>query len=345
MKNKHNLLSILNVFLLSVGSIIGVGFLSGSEIWSFFTRFGETFFYVLPFMFVLLFFGCYKILKKSEIEDKYAKMYNFHKNNGKNANLMKLKLTTIFFNIEMLLCSAAMFSGLKNIIFELLKNNQIFIFVIMVVFVLLVLLKGFGSISKINILIMISFFIIIIILLGDVDVFNKNTFKSLSLIKGFNITNFFGCFFLSVLYVFMNLSHIVPIFQKQDICFSRKGKIVFSVLFSFLLCLLIFFLVLFLGVHSYLSASEMPILNYFKSQSNKMIIFYVIVLVGCLLSSLLVCLMGLKRMVETRIKTKFKATYTVVLLSLILGFLPFNFFINFVYPFIGILNLITLIFL
>ena len=53
---------ILSLLSLSLSSIIGVGFLSGAEIWVFFASFGENFVFSIVIVFVLLFVFCYKIM-------------------------------------------------------------------------------------------------------------------------------------------------------------------------------------------------------------------------------------------------------------------------------------------
>ena len=88
------------------------------------------------------------------------------------------------------------------------------------------------------------------------------------------------------------------------------------------------------------------IFDYFKTKGVYWTLFFAAVLIGGLFSTILVCLDGLKKdMLNGFAKSKVLAGFLAVFVPLIFGFLPFNFFINVVYPLIGIINFVVLIFL
>ena len=103
---------------------------------------------------------------------------------------------------------------------------------------------------------------------------------------------------------------------------------------------------IFLNKHSYLSSSDMPIFDYFKIRGAHWTLFFAAVLIGGLFSTILVCLDGLKKdILNGFVKSKVLAGFFAVFVPLIFGFLPFNFFIKVIYPLIGIINFVVLIFL
>lgn len=344
MKKLNKLFNVLNIFLLSLGSIIGVGFLSGAEIWSFFGRFGENFWIIILIVFVLMFVLCSKIIKDNCTIENNTIMQNFDKKQLKNTILIKLKIKKVFYNFEILLIASAMFAGLRNIIYELFKYNQIIIFLAVTFLLLLLLLKGSNALLSFNNLIMLGFFAVIVLLFFRLD-FCSGINQNLKVISSFDFQNISIGGLLAITYVFMNIAHLVPIFKTQELALSKKGRWIFSLTFSLTLCLIILILVLFLAQNSYLTTFEMPILNFFQTKSDLIKIFFIVVLLGGLLSTLLVCLTGIKHEFLEHIKVPFAAVYLSVILPLILGFLPFSFFINFVYPFVGLLNFVSLIFL
>lgn len=89
----------------------------------------------------------------------------------------------------------------------------------------------------------------------------------------------------------------------------------------------------------------MPLLSFFIDVGGLWEIVFVAAIVGGLLSTLLVCLMGLKSSLKRRIKSPILASYIAIIFSLLFGFFPFSFFINVVYPIIGVISFVTFVLL
>lgn len=345
MSSLKKFVKLTNIFLLSLSAFIGVGFISGAEIWTFFARFGENFIISIVILFLLLFIFCNKIILMCNSNENLNKLQEMHKIGQKNTKLTKNNIKEFLLNLEIFLFAGAMFSGLRDVVYELFVSNQVIIFLCSVFLVFVMTICGVKAISRMNFLIIGSFFVVIVILVSRDDIFNKSSVESLLSISRFSVAGVGVSVLFSVMYIFMNMAHLVPIFKVSDCEMTKRERLVFSLIFSIVFCFLIIILTLFLGVNSYLSAESMPIFKFFQNIGGWLIVFFSIVIIGGLLSTLMVCLIGLNIEVKKYIKNHFYASFLVVFFPLLMGFLPFNFFVNIIYPLAGVLNFIALVIL
>ncbi len=344
MKIQSKFFSLVSIFLLAIGSIMGVGFLSGAEIWVFFAKFGENFFVVLLLLFVLLFFYCLKVFKNIGSEGNTLKMQKTPLNKPKNTILTKSNIKSHFLFLEVLLFSGAMVSGLKSVVYQFFDVFQIEIFILFILIIFVVLCSQSSVLLKFNFVVMLTFFAMLLFVLKDVGI-STNIISNLKVISPLNARGLFSGCLLCLCYVFMNIAHLVPVLKNNQMNFSKKGQIGFSLIFSFVICLLIFVYVLFFSKNSHLSADEMPMLKFFESQGKVFYLIFVAVLLGGLLSTLLVCLSDVKEVFHKKLSSKNFAAFLSLILAIFIGILPFNFFINFIYPLVGVLSFVSLTFL
>ena len=93
-----------------MSAVVGVGFVSGAELWSFFARFGE-FCWVGIFVFAILFFWLtLKIVSKNTTSEKYVKLYKTNKNTLKYTFLTKTHVKKVLLFFSELFIASAMFS-------------------------------------------------------------------------------------------------------------------------------------------------------------------------------------------------------------------------------------------
>jgi len=340
-----NIAHFFNVLFLSIGAIVGVGFVSGAEIWTFFARFGSNFYASIIVFFVVLTLFCIKILREDEQELKMLKMHKNTINETKNTIFIKSIIKQKLLFCEIILVAATMIAGLKSLLFKLLNNNQILIFAISIIIVFLLTLMGMNFISKLNLVSVLALFLMLGILILNLGCHKDVTVFDLSMISPMSIKNISIGMFFSLTYIFMNITHLIPILKTECKFQSIRQKNIFAICFSLSIVLMIFIMVLFLNKYSFLSSSDMPIFEFFKSRGRGFNIFYSIVLLGGLFSTILVCLDGLKKDILNRLNSSVSASFFAVLLPLILGVLPFNFFINIIYPVIGVTNFVILLFL
>lgn len=344
--------------IVMMSAVVGVGFVSGAEIWSFFARFGR-FCWAGIFVFAILFFCLtFKIISKNATTEKYDKLHKINKNLSKNTILTKsrAKMTLLF--LSELVIASAMFSGLKELIWQLFKNNHALIFCLCVLLVFFLLLFGMSGIEKFNILTMlfVGFIVTTILIFGfggqGVDGESlKNVATNLSKNAGdfdviYSFKNITISIAFAVAYVFMNIVQIQPIASAYNMPFSKRKCVVFSAVMSGLMTLLIVFYVLFLHNNNFLANESMPLLAFFKNTGSDLLLaLFVYGLVFGLISTLLSCLFGVKGFVAKRVGSNTWQTFVSVMLALVFSMLDFEIFVGAFYPILGVISFIIFVFL
>lgn len=346
---KTEVKKLVNLFLLMIGTVVGVGFVTGAEIYSFFARFSANSIFGLVCFFVLFFALTYKILIKNKKDENALKMQNFDKIFSKNTKLRKicLKNFLVFFNVLMI--ASAMFSGLKFVIFQLFFSNQILIFLFCVFFVFLCLFFGIKWLAKVNgVLILFLIFVVLSMVFG---MKNCSHFATENCCNNFgdSINLSFKNITLSLLfagiYVFMNIVEIEPVIGEFKINFSKKQAVLFAGLYSFVLVLLLGIFCLFLNKFQFLTNQSMPLLSFFESLGKGKVLVFSMGLVLCLLTTLISCLIGIKKSFIDKKLTNLSASFLATILAMIVGMVPFSVFVNVIYPIIGIVNFVIYVFL
>lgn len=330
----------INLILIMLCSVVGVGFVSGAEIYEVFVRFGDFWLLSVIVFFVLMFLLTYKIIYSQNKIQKSQKMYNLQKETVKNTFLSKNRLKSILLFVGVVLISGAMFSGLKTLLLELCDSNYIFWFVGCVFIIFFVLFVGIGGLQKMDyfVLVFLAFVCVIFCTCKGDSVFNSSAFV-------FGKTkSFFGSLFFGTLYVFMNILQIQPIVSEFDLKLSKKTAISLSLVFSSLMTAILVLFVLFFRSHIELAGCSMPFLEFFKGQGSGLFYVFCLGLVFSLVSSLLSSLLGVKRFLRFKL-SNFCASLFAVFMGLILSIFNFSFFVSFVYPLVGFINFIIFVFL
>ena len=93
----------------------------------------------------------------------------------------------------------------------------------------------------------------------------------------------------------------------------------------------------------YFSKFQMPFLMLFKNQNRAVLFVFLIGLVMAMISTAVACLIGVKNKIKFSKNDENFIKIIVILSSLILGQIPFIFFIKFVYPTVAIFNFVIFI--
>lgn len=336
------------LMVMMICAIVGVGFVSGAEIYSFFVKFGNFSYISVILFFILMFFLILKILNDKTNEKNIVKLNKFHKNKVKNTNKEKDKIKSILIFLNILMVAAAMFSGFFEIVKQLFINNYYLIYIIVVCVVYFLLCIGVSGLEKFDIFVIIllmfisAVFCLNLIKDGSIFVFYKN--GEISAESG-GVKILMSSIFFVLTYVFMNIASVRPIVDEFDFNLAKKGKVKFSAMFSFFLSAILFLFILFLSCHGELFQSKMPFLEYFKQKGNLFYCFFVIGLVCALLSSLLSALFGVKRVANKLFKLNIVSSGVSMIIAIVLSFIGFSNFVNIVYPIIGIINFVIYVFL
>lgn len=347
---KKNVFGYVELFLLMLGTMVGVGFVTGAEIYSFFAKFGVSFVFGIILFFVLSFSLTYKILTNNANNENMLKMQNLHKNISKNTILSKDNIKSFLVLFNLLMIASAMFSGLKFVIYELFKNNQILIFVLCILFVFVILIFGVKCLAKVNFAIVAFLIYVILNIVISFCVTGNGSGCCAEKVANENINFGFvnitlSLFFASV-YVFMNIVEIEPVVNEFELEFNKKTAKIFSFVFACVMTLLLLLFCVFLNENKELATQSMPMLNFFESKGRASLFIFVVGLILCLLTTLISCLLGVKARFSEKFKLKnFSASFVSVFVAILVGSVPFSVFVNVIYPIIGILNFAIYVFL
>lgn len=331
------------ILVLMLCAIIGVGFVSGAEIYQFFVRFGRFSYLGVLIFFLVLFYLVIKILNDNNQAEKVYKM-NILENNTKNYTFslkFKIKSKLIFFNGLMM--ASAMFAGLFNIINNLFFNNYYLLACFAILIIFLILLFGISGLEKFDYVVIVFFVIISIFLILNIN--KSNIAIEFDYDFTDNCNNLLLALVSSVVYIFINIIQIQPILIENKLNFNAKQKKLFAFIFSAIMTIILLIFIKFFNHNLYLKNSEMPFLKYFKNRGGAIYIIFLMGLLLSLLSSLLTAMIGVKKVFRNKISSNLFATFATMGLVLIFSFIGFSNFISIVYPIIGIINFIIYVFL
>ncbi len=313
---------VFDTVLVAVCSFVGVGFITGAEIWFYFARFGANSIFGLICFGVLIFVLSYFAINSRE-------------ENKSKLNLLKTKILIC----SELFVASAMISGLLETTRTLFFNWHLFVSLIAIC--LLAFLFYFDKKS----FVLYNYFVAIFVIFVIVTLFlfnNKNCID-------FNVVNFENSSFklslfsvlFSCFYVFMNISEIRPILERNSKNFSKKKKILVSFVLSLTLILLAFIIIIILLNNNDIANKSMPFLIKFKNKGGVSLWVFLVGLVMTMISTAQACLIGVKNKLKFDKNDENFIKIIVIILILILGQIPFKIFIKIIYPILAVLNLLV----
>lgn len=304
--------------LMLVGSMIGAGFITGSEIWYFFARFKFGLFFG-----VIVFVALIYLLIINE----------FKKINRDKVGGVKQRLD---FLCEILV-AAAMFSGLKIVLKQLSNNNYDLWFLLIVFVMFIILLFGFKLFKLYNCFVIVFLIFVVFVLLLNNNIVINYKFN-------INAENCIGSACFAFLYVFMNIATIKPIIRNFDKGRKIKNYKIVAIVFVFILSSLILLFSFILLNNFAIAKEQMPFLNLFINLSDGLGLVFMIGVVITMVSTALACMFGCKLALERVCGGGVFASSCVVLGAMILCFIPFNIFVSIFYPLIGFINFLFFVF-
>lgn len=314
---------VFNTILVAVCSFVGVGFVTGAEIWFYFARFEVNAIFGLISFFVLSFLLFYFSLSEKETEN----------------NENKFKIKTYFAGVSELFVASAMIAGLMETSRLLFGKIWFIVFLCSVAVCFCVFWRGMKSVVFYNYFV--AVFVVFVII--SLFIFNNNKtieIKPKILPKSASLSFVFGA-----IYIFMNIAEIRPILQefgKEN--HTKTSKTILSLCLSLLLIFLIVTISFMILKNKNLVCFSMPFLVLFKLNGGVVFWLFLIGLVMCLISTAVSCLIGVKNKCNFSKNDEKFAKLFVMILSLILGQIPFPIFIKIIYPVVAILNFLIFVF-
>lgn len=338
-----NAFNICELICMMIGAIVGVGFITGAEIYESFLKNNNSIIVSILILFLLLFVLSYKILSDKYKLQKLPKMQNLSNIIQNNTIYRKNQIKKFLTFVCVVLISSAMFAGIKNLIILLFYNNKIIAFVLVSAVVFLILLKGVKGVAGFNVFAIVLLLFVIMVLSKNMT-FNIN--EMLNVNRGsFGFKNITFSVLSVVLFVFMNIVEIKPIIDDYEIWISKKILWLIPFLFSAVIVFVVMMIALFLTQNNGLVVHSMPLMVYFKEKGHVLKSFYVVGLFVAIITTLLSCLIGVKRWFLDKNMSNFAASFIAVMICMVLSVFDFSFFVSYIYPIIGILNFIIFIFL
>lgn len=327
---------ILKIIFVIIGSIIGAGFISGQEIYTFFLKYGQIGFVCIFFMGILLGLVIYKIcliVMNNKINCYENFLNNIFKSRYKKLKKFLHSLVNIFLLISFFIMCAAFCAFFKQE-----YNISIYLSGIIVsIICYIVFIKNINAIIKINSILMPIIIILIFFLITKLDIEQVN-------IK--NDNNILIAIFNCILYVSYNTIILIPILLKLK-NYMKNTKTIF--LSSFICSIIIVFMALIImGIISQINEInfiEIPLLYVTDTYGECYKYIYSFVLIIAIVTSAISAGYGFLEN-ETKSKKNYKRlAFFICIISILVSNLGFSNLVNILYPLFGILGLIQIFFI
>lgn len=337
----------LSTSLSIVGAMIGVGLASGKEVVSFFARYGFlslVFCFASGFGFFALIYAGLKINTVFENAHKNKKRKRVNKNQ-KYRNTMQFEhkkhVTYNLYNAIIYVCQisicSAMFAGIGSVLdtFKMSFLLKILLLVVLYVVSIFILNSGNRVVYSFNafLSVVLIFFVLFILVVGL-------CFGKVCTIVGcaFSSAIYLKCF----LYAGMNVLTVYPILKDSVNYVSDKKEIfmislISSALISTVLFIVCLCVLLFSGSQLY---DDMVMLSISKSFNSVLFIFHFCLICVSIFSTLLSTAYGAGKCFG---KYKFNNVVNLTV-SFVLSFVGFSNLIDFVYPLLGGVFIVYIVF-
>lgn len=318
-----------------IGTLIGAGFASGQEIYSFFNVYNESGIIGIIISCSITGFVIYKVLKLS---NKYnIKTYNELIERKNNFKILKY-IINIIINIFLLMSFYIMTAGFTAYFKQEFNVPNLLTAIIILVLCYITFMKNIDGIAKINSII-IPILISIVLVIG----IKANIFDTLVRLDYSNISFSRNWFIRSIEYASYNSILLIPIlislkdYAKDN---EKKISIISAVIF------LILSIVIYLIMHNFenLANIEIPIVYISSMYGNVFKYIYGVVIIFAIYSTMISAGYGfLKNCTKGKKTYKFLAIMMCVSAILISNF-SFSNLVNLTYPVFGLLGLVQFIY-
>lgn len=313
------------------GTLVGAGFASGKETWTYFANFGVIG-YVSIFVACVLFFICGILFLN------FGK--KFQLSTVQQMNNILFKKFAILAEFVMVLCNLILFASMlagANSLFGLVIDSSAFrvASVVTALAALLVVWFGFGGLTRAN---MVVVPLLLIVLFGCL-IFDLPNFENYTVAKNFDVLNIIRCVLYCILFVSSNMFFAGFVFAKLGATHSKveiKGGCLIGAVLLFV-SLWLMSVVLFLNPQSY--QSDMPLVFIAHNLNPVFSTFTLIVVWIGLLSTAIALLYTISNWLKTYFGNVYVCSILVTVVAMIFSGIGFSGFVVFVYPFLGALGL------
>ena len=311
-------MKVLTLIFMILGCFLGAGFVSGKEIATYFSKFGNYSVLAIIFAGVLFFLLIYLFLWLSNKTNSFSKFISFY--------FGKLSLiVNMLFALCLFILTSSMLAGSVSIA-KTLSINQIAFSLITVLICFLSVIGNEKSLSKINLILMPLILIIMLMVCG----------------VNFNFDNSEGNVFLSLLsssnYILINIVTLGLFILEIGNKYTNKQKFLASLFSSIIIC---FFMLVSNSaiINNNLLDASLPILELAKLKGNLLSVITAIVIWCGLFTTIISCVFLLSNFVNKYVGNYKLTVGMILLLALLCSNFGFDFMVNYIYSIIGIIGL------
>ncbi|MEI3395716.1 MAG: hypothetical protein V8R82_08575 [Clostridia bacterium] len=330
--------NVIKVISVIIGTVIGAGFASGQEIYTFFFSYGINGLFGImlsSFIMGIVIYKTFKIIEYEKVET-YDEFLNNLIKNDKMRNF-----TDILINIFILISFYIMIAGFGAYLEQEYKINGIIGSSILAIICYIVFNTNLKGVIKVN-QILIPVIIIVIIIIGIFNIKNLN-FKSIS---NYIIEERNGSWLISsVIYASYNSILLVPILvtMKEYIKKEKNIKYIAWISIFIIMSLLIIIYMFLINVDVDIGKLEMPTIYVVQKISPQIKIIYgVIILISILTTSISLGTSILNNLSKNA-KQYRKLNILICVTAIMFSKIGFSKLVNLLYPILGGLGIIQIL--
>ena len=327
---------IFTIVLVTIGALIGAGFASGQEIYSFFYSYGVIGLVGIIITFVLISFIIYKSLKiiyENKI-DNYDEFLGIFIKNRKVTKVINMIL-----NVLLLVTFYIMIAGFGAYFEQEIGVNKIVgstILAIMTAIVFFTSAKGVLKVSEYIVPVLIVFIVII----GGMNLVTTNYEIEIPVIKK-------GWLLSSITYCSYNMILLIPVLISIRNQITRPSNIkhiaIISGIMMITISVMIFMLLTKVDVN--ISTLEMPIVYAIRTFFTKFKSIYAFIILSSIFTTAISIGIGFLQNVSKSKKSYAQFVAFMCITSLLVSNLGFSKLVNLVYPIFGYIGIAQIIFI
>ena len=327
---------IFTIVLVIIGALIGAGFASGQEIYSFFYSYGVIGLIGIIVTCVLITITLYKSLKiicKNEIDnyDEFLKIFI------KNEKVTKA--INVIINILLLVTFYIMIAGFGAYFEQEVEINKLIgssILAVMTAIVFFTSVKGVLKVSEYVVPVLIIFIVIV----GGINLVTINSEVEMAAIKK-------GWLLSSVSYCSYNMILLIPALISLRKQINKTSNIKYIAIITGILMIIMSIMIFMLLPKSDIDIStlEMPIVYIIRAFFAKFKPIYAFIILSSIFTTAISIGIGFLQNISKTKKSYPQLVFFMCITSLIVSNFGFSKLVNFVYPFFGYLGILQIIFL
>ena len=327
---------ILKIICVVIGTIIGAGFISGQEIYTFFLKYGYIGFICIFLMGILLGVVIYKtcfIIMNEKINNYESFLNSIFKNKFSKIKKFLHSLVNIFLLISFFIMCAAFCAYFKQE-----YNISIYLTgIIISIICYIIFIKNINAIIKINSILMPIIIILIFFLITKLNINQININCSNSAFK-----TVLNC----ILYVSYNTIILIPILLKLKSYMKNKKNIFLSSFICSIVVVIMALIIMFtINKIDGINNIEIPLLYVTNTYGESYKYIYSFVLIIAIVTSAISAGYGFLENITKSKKNYKKLALLICIISILVSNFGFSNLVNVLYPLFGVLGLIQIFFI